>query len=492
MFNRKAVKVGSFTLAVTAALLALLIIVNLFVTELPAKFTSIDTTKEKLYDIGTETKAMLDGVKDDVNVYMLIEKGQENQTTSTVESLILRYADECSHINYKVIDPALYPNFTKTYTEDTLTAGSVIVECGSKNRVIKGDEWYMYETAEGRITPSQYNYYNDMYSYYGSSFEAEYKFYGETNLTSAIGYVTSGTSSKIYFLTGHGEMELSGTFAEYISDANIETEGLSLIAGDGKIPDDCTALYIYCPSKDLTDAEVQTINDYRLAGGSVILVTYLEYFSKELEPNVAKLAASAGMDSADGMVFDPDTSHYQSAPYYLIPDVAPSCPDDLSIASGLTLSMPFSHGITEKEGTGCVYSALMQTSGDAFLRADIYGSSSYEKTDGDVEGQYDVAAISTLSVGTEGKEAQFVWYASPAFTDSQFDYGGNSEMFKALLKRVCNVEITSGIPGKTISGESLTLTQSDVNFWSTLLQIVLPVAVLIAGFIVWNARRRKK
>jgi ABC-2 type transport system permease protein len=488
--SRKTLRIGTFTLIATAIVLAVVIALNLLASELPAAVKSIDTTKEKLFTIGDETKDILSRVEDEVNIYMIVETGSETTVTETVEGLIGQYTDENSNIKYKSVDPAIYPNFTKNYTEDTLSSGSVIVASGKRNRIIPGNEWYMYETSEGRITTEQYEQYSMMYSYYGQPFEATEVFLGETNLTGAISYVTSDVSSKIYMLTGHGEQQIQSAFGSYITDSNIETESLNLLTGDGTVPDDCTMIMILYPSQDLTAPEVKTISEYCTNGGSVFLVTYVGYYSAETQPNVASLAAALGMESVDGMVFDGDPTGYQAYQYNLIPSLSPSCPEALWNESALTYCLTYAHGIVEHEGTGAEFFPLLTTTDSSYLKTDINNVTTLEKEDDDVEGPFNVAAASTIDSGDA--EGKMIWFSTPAIFDSSADFGGNSSLFKSILRWTCSGEMPVTVDPKVISNEDLVLTEAEQNTWKTVLVAVLPIAVLGAGFAVWYTRRRKR
>ena len=489
-FSRKTVKIGTFTLILTAIVLAVIIALNLLASELPASVKSIDTTKEKLYTIGDETKAVLKDIKNEVQIYLFVEKGQETNNTMTLEVLLEQYAGENDNISYKIIDPADNPNFSKQYTEETIVSDSVIVVSGNKNRVINGSEWTMFETAEGRLTSEQYNNMAMMYSYYNQTLEAVKLFMGETNLTSAIAYVTSENTDKVYTLTGHGETEISDGYTEIVTSSNVDLESLNLLTGDGTIPEDCTILIINYPSQDITEKELDTISDYYANGGSVILVTTINYIDQNKEPNLISLAARAGMQPQEGVIFEGDPSGYQSYPLYLIPSVSPSAPGSLISEGALTYYMPASHGIEEKEGTGAVFTPILVTSDSSYLKTDIYNIDHFEKDDTDAEGPFTVAALSTLDNGDT--TSSFFWFASPAYFDKKADFGGNSSLFKSILSSCSNGAVTTSVEPKTISTTTLTVNESQAGAWRTVFIAVIPLVILAAGFVVWIVRRKKR
>lgn len=483
-FNRKTLKAGSFALVITLIAAAVVVALNLFVSALPSNVTSVDTSKDKLFTIGDETKALLSATDDEIEIFMFVEEGHENSTTNEISELIKQYVGASNNIKFRVIDPAVSPNFSKKYTDEALTSGSVIVASGDRSRVIKGDSWYMFETAQGRLTASEYQYYSSVYYSYGQTFDAVEIFLGETNLTSAISFVTSDVESKIYYLTGHGETALSGVFSETVSDMNIELTELSLLSGDGKIPDDCTLLIINFPSKDITSGEADEIAAFYENGGAVWLTTYVDYFGGGAEPHLSSLAERLGMKSVDGMILEGDPAHYQSYQYNVIPSLSSSVPEELWTDSALTYVASYAHGIESAGGEG--FFPILTTSSLSYLKNNIEEMTTLEREDGDAEGPFTVAAAVTNG------DSKFVWYTTPTLTDPRYDYGGNSELFASIVKWTCEGEAVTTVAPKTVSTGYLVASEAGRNTTMFVLTLLVPLAVLGAGFAVWFVRRRRR
>ena len=56
---------------------AIIIVINMIVGNLPSKYTQLDISSEKLYTIGDETKAMLKDLDKDVTIYQIAQSGSE-------------------------------------------------------------------------------------------------------------------------------------------------------------------------------------------------------------------------------------------------------------------------------------------------------------------------------------------------------------------------------------------------------------------------------
>lgn len=219
--RRKNLRYGSYSFAVTAIVILLVVVVNLVAGQLPASAMELDASTEKLYSIGDETKELVGNLEKDVELYYIVTGGNENDLIS---KLVDRYGELSSHLTVEKIDPDLHPEFASQYTDEELADNSVIVVCGDKSKVVS---------------------YSDMYgsSYYYDEFD------GEGQLTSAISYVTSEETMKIYQLTGHQEQDLGGNFTDALTKNNITVEDLSLVTMES-VPEDAAALIICSPQKD--------------------------------------------------------------------------------------------------------------------------------------------------------------------------------------------------------------------------------------------------
>ena len=128
-----------------------------------------------------------------------------------------------------------------------MTNNSLIVECGDRSRYISYNDIYIQEA--------------DIYSYsYNTSFD------GEGAITSAIDYVTAEELPQLYLLEGHGEAELPATFQEQLEKENIQVNPLSLLTVDA-VPEDAGCVMIYGPDSDLSQKEVEMLDEYTSGGG---------------------------------------------------------------------------------------------------------------------------------------------------------------------------------------------------------------------------------
>ncbi len=485
--GRRNLKAGSFSIIICAIVLAVVVVLNILVSTLPASWIKLDLTEESYYSIGEETKKILDSVDEDVRLYLIAESGKED--TKTLE-LLGRYADANSHITLKVIDPAVQPNFTSKYTDTAPSSNSIIVESDKRSSVLDAKSLTLYVTDSGNMTEDEYNQASNSYQMYGQSLSySDIVFQGELKITGAIDYVTKGDIPVIYTLEGHGETAIADDVKGNIEDENYKFDSLNLLTA-GSIPDDCSVLFIGSPTNDIDETEVEAIKAYIKAGGGVILGTYVQYYSAETMPNLTALCEYMGMTPVAGIVIESSQDNYATYPYYLVPELGSTGPVGKLTDTKVNIVMPLSHAITTTDSSDATVNALLSTSSSAYIKpAD---AQSIEKTDGDQSGIFNVAMVSELTGDDGNTSGRMAWFATPGAFEKGYS---NPQLFIATIKWMSedeNVESSSiSIIAKSLIYTPLEATASDISIWSWILIGIIPAAVLTSGFVIWFRRRRR-
>lgn len=469
-FSKKHIKNGSYSMTMTVVFIAVVIVINMIVGELPSKYTEIDVSGQKLYSIGDETKELLSELEKDVTIYQIAQSGGEDEV---ITSLLKKYEDESEHIKVEQKDPVVNPKFASEYTTDNLSANSLIVTCGDRSKVI--DYNNMYE--------SDIDY--QTYSYQTTGFD------GEGQITSAIGYVTSENLPILYTLTGHGETELGSTMKEGIEKANMEIKSLNLVS-EGSVPEDADCLFIGSPSTDISSEEKDAILEYLENGGKAMI--FSDYNENKME-NFDEILANYGLERTEGIVFEGDSQHYaMQMPYYILPDVGSAEAVSGMSSDGYMVLAPFAQGIVQADDvrSTVVINSLLSTSDQAYSKSNL-SSGSLEKEDGDTDGPFDVGVSVTENV--DDKETKLVYYSASSLLDSQVNQmvsGGNEKLVMESLKWMVDTEetVTVSIPSKSLQVSSLMIPGYDASFWKICVMGVIPGFFLVAGFVVWFKRRR--
>lgn len=67
--NKKVLKHGSYSIGITAVIIAIVVVFNLVIQEVPSKYREIDLSSQKLYSIGDQTEKLLKDLDKDVELY---------------------------------------------------------------------------------------------------------------------------------------------------------------------------------------------------------------------------------------------------------------------------------------------------------------------------------------------------------------------------------------------------------------------------------------
>lgn len=471
--KQKSIRNGSYSMGLTAIIIAIVIVLNLAVQEIPVQYREFDLSETKLYSIGEQTTAMLDELEEDVTLYLVVEEGYES---TDIQNLLERYEAASDHITVETRDPVLNPNFITQYTSEGLTDNSIIVVCGERYKVI--DYNSMLETSID-------------YSTYSTTVTG---FDGEGQITSAIDYVTSENLPIMYVVEGHGEATMSDSLTSTVQKDNISIESLNLLTQES-VPEDADCIFIFSPTSDFSEDEAAKVLEYLENGGKAIITSS---YSQEKLVNFQSIIENYGVSICDGVVVEGDANYYVAqTPYYLLPEI-----EDTDITASLVneskyVLMPYAQGIqiSDSVRSSVNIEELVTTSDSAYSKVNVTDSQTMEmlEEEGDMEGPFALGVSITESVG-DSNQTHLVVFSTEALLDDSIDSavsGGNYELFTSCLSQMCESEDSVSIASKDITLNYLTIPASDVNMWTIFAVGVVPVVVLVIGIVIWFRRRKK-
>lgn len=501
--NMKTLRNGGYSVAISAVVIAVVVLLNMIAVQIPTKYTQFDISTGKLYTIGDDTINALEKLDQDITIYHVVQNGNED---SNIEKLLEQYEAHSKHIKVVKKDPVVYPSFVSNYSEEGISENSLIVECGERHKIIAYNS--IYETTMD-------------YSTYQQSVSG---FDGEGQITSAISYVTSDSLPVVYYVEGHNEVSIPSGLQDRIEKANIELQSLSLLTAD-EVPEDAAGLLLNSPGTDYAKEEAEKVVEYLAKGGRAMILT--DYVGKDM-PNYQSILAAYGVEITDGIVVETDKNHYVQMPYYLVPNI-----NYADMTSGMTggsqyvlLSGCQGFSVSEDVRDTVNVSEILTTSDDAYIKSDPEKMTTYEKEDGDVDGPFAVAASvsETVSVtdensdgDTEGtadnseevsedtsaqedaaktKETRIVCFASSSILDESFNNSvadGNYTLYTNSLNWLVDTDEaeTVSIASKSMETQYLTVTAARGSFFAILLCFLLPVACLIVGGVICHRRKRR-
>ncbi|MBQ7338893.1 MAG: Gldg family protein [Clostridia bacterium] len=485
----RATRVGSWTVAMTLIVLAVLVVINLLVGALPTSVTKLDTTSTKLFTISATTEKYVKGIDRDVNMLAVLSGGT---MTPTLEAFLERYTALNSHIRIKTVDPVADPTFLEKYSEITTSGNYIIVESDLRYTVVSVDSLnYVYladldtsidtATYQELINNTTYVQY---YAQYGVDLNnATYYFGGEQAITSAIEYVVTEDMPHIYVLSGNGEGALSTTMTDMFDMVLMEYEELHLGEGNA-VPEDASCVIINAPQHDLTTAATAALANYIEQGGNVILTTAPA--NTEM-PNLMSLMADLGATpTTGGMLYEGNANKYVSSPYVLNATVNTQHDITYTVySSGYSMIMPRAHGIL-----------LEETLPDGMTATTLFSATDAYTVAADGS-ETDWGAVATgVILDNANTGSKVVWFASlDAFSDSAVStYGMGATYYFTIATNLLNdgyASTLTAIEALDVTEQPLTVSAGATLWLGGILIAVLPFGLILGGLIVWIRRRRR-
>lgn len=463
----KHLKRGAFSIALIVVTTVAVIAANLLLRQVPAEYTEFDVTKERLYSLSEDSFRVMDGLQEDVTIYVLSTESGMNQD---VVQTLNRYQNYSKHITVEYVDVSSNPAFAAQYTDAAVNARSLIVVSDRRSKYIDVNDLYQTELSY------------ETYAYEMTGFDAE------GQITSALNYVTMDDMPKVYLLEGHGERSLEEGFLSVLAKLNIEYQTLNLLTAD-QVPDDAKGLIINAPTADLSADDAEKIRQYLDGGGDGLFVYS---YSREALPNYESLFADYHVTMADGMVVEQDMDYYYQNMLYLLPEVMY---DEMTASVyDSYVFVPYAGGIVidgeaEESGKVCY---LLKTTEDAFARLNPDEVTEGEKTADDIDGPFALGARATRQ--TEGGESTVVIYSSAEIFSEAADTivaGNNKKLFEDAVRSFGTVENSVSVPVKSYYDGILTVPASEFLLVGLLMVLALPIGLLVAGFVIWMQRRKQ-
>ena len=486
--SKATISTGVFSTGFIAVAIVVAVFVNLVAGKVTDKssWASIDMTASKLYSITDDTKKMLKKINDDVVIYVMAAK---DGSDDTIKKTLKNYENSSKHISVEYKDTKLNPYFYADYTDSAPTSNSLIVvnKKTNKSKVVDYNNIYEADTSSYYTTGST--------SYTGYDCEGQ--------LDSAISYVLSDKNPVVYQITGHDEIGMGSKFSDAISKMNCDVEEIKLASMDSLSVDDCEMIMILGPTKDYSKDETQKVIDYLNAGGKAIIACETYKSAQTDKPNFESILEAFGVKVVEGVIAENDTDFYsnQYGPFFTFANGSGS------FASGIDnyIIAPYAKGLQQvnKDDSSITYTSLATTS-KAVSKTHLKSAKKYTKEDGDVEGTFDLGAQIKKSVTSENEngestttETNILALSSVYMLDDNMNElvaDANLEMFNNALSEYINTDDsveTLSIPSKSLQASQLTITASVSRLVGIIVAVVLPIAILVAGIVIWTRRRKR-
>lgn len=470
--SKKAFSIGAYSTGMIAVMVVLTVVFNMAIGLLPNSIRAVDITNNKIYSLTDQTKEFIKQLQEDVTIYVYVN---ENQKDYRFDLTLQQYEELSDYIHVEYVDPALNPKFTEQYTTNDLSVNSIIVVSDKRSKVVDASKFYVSSYDKETQTSSITGY------------------DGEGLVTSAIAYVTLEETKRLYIMTGHDEVPLSDTFKNALGKQNIAYKSLELMQLE-EIPEDASCVLINAPTKDLSQKDVEKLTAYLKKGGNVVIVLAL---TANDTPNIDVLLDYMALKTLPGVLIETKSTHYNTLQTWLLPNIQPSNYTGTFSSKDYILA-PLSRALAvnkeNESAQGTLYTAFLKTSEEAFCKTDsVDMEETYEIGENDVAASYAIA-VEAVKYNEDAKDETLVVISSQfLFTDETNDIvsGSNLQLFMNIVSRFTEYKVNFSIPSKSYQVSSLVMSQFSKNFIAVSVALVVPVVLLITGFVIWFIRRKR-
>lgn len=440
------------------------VVVNLFVGELDVY---ADVSSQKLYSITQDTIDFVKGIDSKIKIYYVCKDGQEDPT---VEKIVNKYDKLNKKVTVEKKDPVLYPNFTKKFTNDDVQQNSIIVvnEDTEKFKIVNYTDMYEYDASSQSVSAVDV----------------------EGQITAAIDFVTNKDLPVLYYTSGHGEVELGNTLTSIIKKKNIDANELKTLTVD-EIPEDCDILVINGPTADFTDNELKMIRVYLANGGDAIIT--LQQTNNKM-PNFTQLLEYYGIYQKEGIVLEQYGNYMSGYPTNIIPTLGTHEIVSNVSASGQYIVMPNCIGISESDTVrdSVTLTELMRTTEGAYSKVNV-DSKTAEMEDGDIPGPFGLGVLAEEKSEATDETMKLVVFSSVYLFNEEIISTGqfaNANIFRDTLGYMAPVGKNISISSISLTTDYLTIPETTQVILGIVFVIILPLAILVTGLVIWLRRRK--
>lgn len=438
---------------------------------------SADLTANSAYEIGDETKAVLDALTGDVTIDVLAGEDSFAGDPYLVQAkhILDQYPRYSSRVTLRYVDYASDPSYAAGHADLTLSEGDVIVSANERVKQISLTSMFNYAyTASGSLTVESSR--------------------AEEAVTGAILNVFSGEDVMIGVLTGNGEQDMA-SFTALLVNNNYVLKSVVLATDDLS---DYDALLLLAPQTDLSGDDVRKLEEYLYQGGEYgKTLLYAASVSQTVLPNLETFLSEWGVVVGDGSVFETKSDRtYQYQPYYPVADYESKTYQDMLIDGSAPMLMPLSRPLEVlfESRDGRYTEVLLSFAESAGVRPSDAGDS-FSADDAEKWGPMPAMVLASRKVyenGVVAKQSSIVVSGSVSMLEEvclQNSSLSNSTYLVNLLNSLTEKEETVVIAPKSLAGKTLGVNTAQVKTLGIVLIWVLPIGILLAGVAVWLYRR---
>ena len=470
--NRKNFQYSLNSKAFLIGAVIIVLLLNAILVSLDNKISlEIDFTEDGIYQLTPESEAVVDRITEDTEI-LILTNGTEDEEVSMIRNILSKYGQRNPKISVRMLNIDKNPAEIQNYLEE-------MSGMPYKSLVIKqkdGD----YQLVDA----------SDFFSDFGFS-------YIERRVTTKLEKLTDGAENlSVFFTTGHGE-QVSPHAARVFESAGYTVTQFDSLTRD--FPDaENSMVVISAPKTDFAPEEIDKLDYYLEWGGKVQIYFDPIYGGESLPTLESYLAADWGIARNSHVVLDSENMIENS---YMIADFAeheittPVAESQKRAGYGPANSF----SVAAEKPVPVTFMPLLSGTEDSYAKADVKTlteSGVMHRQEADEPGPHHVLVAatrvnSTLSgIYLEGKLVLggSVLIFDELTSDPRF---ANEDILLNTVSWMRGTDSATNIPAKVIPGGYMSLSNRQVWVWFAFLVVIAPLAILVAGIVVFIKRRYK-
>lgn len=452
-FSRRSSQLGTNTTILSVAVICILGIANYLGYVHHKRF---DLTSEQLYTLSDQTKKIVTGLREDVNVVQF-----SKDTDQRLKDLLAEYKNLSPHFHFETVDPQQKPEIATEYGAKSM--GDVIMAAGSKKQPV--------ESTGGELS--------------------------EQDITSALLKLTTDKVKTICFVSGHGEKSPTDNDALGYSRADqalkaeqFKTETVNLVSSTS-VPSECTVLVIAGPTQAYFPQEVDEVSKYLSGDGKALIEVDPLSEPKHVDPNLDSIFSAWNINVSNNIVIDATGAGrlFGAGPEYPVVIDYGDNPITKSLAGTMTL-FPLARTVSQadKSKSDPEIMDILKTSPRSFTIPKLDPGMSQISFDPKTAGPLTLGVAANRVNG--GTNARLVVIGDSDFaTNGAIRAVSNGNLFLNAIDWLAQDEQLIAIRPKSPSSRSVTLTQSQWVLLEWVNMGFLPGIVILTGIIIWWKRR---
>ncbi|MDR2572604.1 MAG: GldG family protein [Oscillospiraceae bacterium] len=496
VLNINKIKKSGVPILITVIFLAIIILLNIFVGMLTERFfLKVDLTETGIYTLSDRAAEFLSEVDEIVDVIVLSEESawRANNTFEVISNILRNYsASSGGQLRIQYVDPNLnsfngpkYNNslsdLKEAYTDlEDMTRNDIILLSSRRATIVSAIDLFS-QTSDGFGRPSITGIRADQ------------------ELISALIYVLNEEIAHIVFINNHAEnpMEYMNLVFER---SGYRSSTINLATQD--IPEDTTILVSSAPQFDFLNDEIVKLENFLLLGGNVMIFYDVQMQSL---PMLESFLKQWGVTIENKLIFDEEFTFVPQLGILGAYVAAGDLPSTVNAERFTTNVMPMGVFLARplsSDGSMGTFNVLplIRTFSASSYAKDISGGGveTTVRESGDDSGPF-VLAYNVRRMTRDADQVQvfanLIVGAATLFDDTFLSMYGDSFYNNFLITDLANDLNPFGervfIAPKDITGSQMLVSAGAARIILITMAIMLPLAIITSGVVVWRKRRHK-